>query len=123
MALIMLIVSLCGVADAHEPSDVQISFDNTVKTLKVYVHHPSNALDKHYIEKVQVIFKGKSVIEQSLRKQDDEKGLKLIYRLPEAAAGDALSVQAYSTIEGAKRFDFILSKEEKSVSSQDGVVK
>lgn len=118
-----VVASLCSVAYAHEPSDVKISFDNTAKTLKVYVHHPSNTLDKHYIEKVQIIFKGKIIIEQFLTKQDDEKGVKLAYRLPEAAYGDALSIQAYSTIEGAKRFDFILNKEENPVSSPADVVK
>ena len=115
--------SLCNVVYAHEPSDVKINFDNTAKTLKVYVHHPSSALDRHYIEKVQIIFKGKIIVEQSLAKQDDEKGVKLIYRLPEAAYGDAISIQAYSTIEGAKRFDFILNKEENPVSFPADMVK
>jgi hypothetical protein len=123
VVLTVLAGSFCGALYAHEPSDVKINFDNTAKTLKVYVHHPSSALDKHYIEKVQIIFKGKIIVEQSLAKQDDEKGVKLIYRLPEAVYGAAVSIQAYSTIEGAKRFDFILNKEENQVSSPADVVK
>ena len=123
IALVVMAGSFGGAVYAHEPSDVKINFDNTAKTLKVYVHHPSSALDRHYIEKVQIIFKGKIIVEQSLAKQDDERGVKLIYRLPEAAYGDAISIQAYSTIEGAKRFDFILNKEENPVSFPADMVK
>lgn len=122
---VMVIALFCGVVYAHEPSDANIDFNNTTKILKIHIHHPvqSTALKRHYIEKVQLMLNSKLAIEQTLSKQDDADGVELFYRLPEAAKGDALSIQAYSTIEGAKRFDFVLNKEEKPASPPASVVK
>ena len=91
---------LSAVAYAHPPSDIKITFDPKTKMLNAVIIHDVSNPSKHYIKKVDVALNGKEIIEQSISQQDNFDSQTVSYLIPDAKAGDVLSVEGYCSISG-----------------------
>ena len=91
---------LSAVAYAHPPSDIKITFDLNTKILKAVIIHDVSNFTKHYIKEVDVAVNGKEIIQQSISQQDNLDNQTVSYLIPDAKAGDVLSVEAYCSISG-----------------------
>jgi len=94
------LIAVCSVAYAHPPSDIIISYDPATRILHATImHNVSNPLN-HYIKKVDIGLNGKEIIEQEISRQDNNTSQTVSYLIPDAKAGDKLSVEAYCSISG-----------------------
>lgn len=87
-------------AYAHPPSDIKITFNPETKMLKAVILHDVRDPQKHFIKKVDVGLNGKEIINQVISRQDNNEGQTVSYLVPDAKAGDALSVEGYCSISG-----------------------
>ena len=101
-----LTLFLCGLfvasatALAHPPSDIKIQFDPATKTLTAVIkHRVSNPLT-HYINKVDIGLNGKEIQMLPFKKQDNNVTQTVKVTIPEAKAGDILSVEGYCNLSG-----------------------
>ena len=97
---VLLIFAICGLAWAHPPSDISISYGPGSKMLQVEIIHNVSNPESHYIKKVDVAINGKEIIEHKISRQDNNAGQTVIYLIPDAKSGDTLSVEAYCSISG-----------------------
>ena len=87
-------------AYAHPPSDIKITFDPQTKILQaVIMHNVSDPLN-HYIKQVDVGLNGKEIIIHTISRQDNNESQTVSYLIPDAKAGDVLSVEGYCSISG-----------------------
>ena len=103
------IVLLCGffvffvlssLAFAHPPSDIKITFDSQTKILTAVMMHGVSNPARHYIKKVDVALNGKEIIKQIVSRQDNAYSQTVSYSIPDAKAGDLLSVEGYCNLSG-----------------------
>lgn len=87
-------------AFAHPPSDIIITFDPSTKMLKAVIMHNVSNPETHYIKNVDVGLNGKEVISHLISREDNNASQTVAYLIPDAKAGDALSVEAYCSISG-----------------------
>ena len=87
-------------AYAHPPSDIAITFDASTKILKAVIAHQVNNPNSHFIKKVDIGLNGKEIIEHIISRQDNNTTQTVSYLIPDAKAGDRLSVEAYCNISG-----------------------
>jgi len=87
-------------AYAHPPSDIKITFDAQTKILTAVILHGVSNPARHYIKKVDVALNGKEIIEQSISRQDNAQSQTVSYLIPDAKAGDLLSVEGYCNLSG-----------------------
>jgi hypothetical protein len=85
---------------AHPPSDIKITFDPNTKTLHAIIIHNVSNPNSHYIKRVDVALNGKEIIEHSISRQDNNDSQTVSYLVPDAKAGDTLSVEGYCSISG-----------------------
>jgi hypothetical protein len=97
--LVILIFSF-GVAYAHPPSDITISFDPSARTLTAVIAHYVSNPKTHYIRKVDIALNGKEIIEHLISRQDNNAGQTVVYLIPDVNENDSLSVEAYCSISG-----------------------
>ena len=90
----------CTTAFAHPPSDIKIQFDEKTKTLTAVVKHRVSNPKAHYINKVDIGLNGKEIQMLPFRKQENNAGQTLKVLVPEAKAGDVLSVEGYCNLGG-----------------------
>ena len=89
-----------SLAYAHPPKDIEISYDPATKMLTaMIIHDTSNPLG-HYIKKVDVGLNDQEIIQQVISKQDNFNSQRVSYFIPDAKAGDKLSVEGYCSISG-----------------------
>ena len=100
--LIMFVAFFAAVstAYAHPPSDIKISFDPQTKMLQAVIIHNTSNPASHYIKKVDVAINGKEIIGQEISKQDNNESQTVHYLIPDAKAGDVISVEGYCCISG-----------------------
>jgi len=72
----LIISSLCfilfyGLAYAHPPSDITITYDTATKTLHAVIKHEVSNPQNHCIKKVDVGLNGKEIIEYTISRQDN----------------------------------------------------
>lgn len=108
--LVAVFVTICSVAYAHPPSDITISYDPAAKILKAVITHQVSNPANHYIKKVDVGLNGKEIIEHVISKQDNNTAQTVMYLIPDAKAGDVLSVEAYCSISGKLLKEIKVSK-------------
>ena len=101
---VLLVLFLClvsvGIAYAHPPRDIKISYDPATKMLTaVIIHDTSNPLG-HYIKKVDVGLNDREIIQQVISRQDNNDSQTVSYLIPDANSGDRLSVEGYCSISG-----------------------
>lgn len=92
----MGIASAC----AHPPSDIKITFDPQTKMLQAIIMHDVKNPEKHFIKKIDVGLNGKEVISQVISRQDNNESQTVRYLIPDAKAGDVISVEGYCSIIG-----------------------
>ncbi len=96
----LLLSSFTSTASAHPPSDIKITYSPETKILKAVITHKVSDVKKHFIKKVEVGLNGREVISHSIGRQDNNTDQTVSYLIPDAKAGDNLSVGAYCNISG-----------------------
>ena len=97
---------------AHPPSDIKVTFDPKAKMLEaVIMHNTSNPLN-HYIKKVDVGLNGKEIIEHIISREDNNGSQTVRYLIPDASAGDIISVEGYCSISGKLKKEITVRLEE-----------
>jgi hypothetical protein len=95
---------------AHSASDVKADFNEGTKILNVKYDHSVKDPASHYIEEVTVDLNGKEIISQKLIMQDDNKNGSVLYKIPEAKAGDKIVVKTKCNKFGKKKFELTVEK-------------
>jgi len=93
-------VGFFSIAYAHPPSDIIITFDPKTKILSAVIMHNVSNPESHFIKKVDIGLNGKEIIELKFSRQDNNASQPVSYLIPDAKAGDTLSVEAYCSISG-----------------------
>lgn len=101
---------VCSAAYAHPPSDIKITYDYRTKILTAVITHNASDVKKHYINKVDVSLNGRDIISHSISQQDSNISQKVSYLIPDAKAGDKLSVEAHCNISGKLEKTVIVPK-------------
>jgi hypothetical protein len=66
--LLFTLLSLSGIVSAHNPTDMDLSFDTSTKELKVSITHPVSDTNIHYIKKIYIkINQEEPIIEEYTR--------------------------------------------------------
>ena len=114
-----IIIAMLGIfasgALANPPDSLRMNLDST-GLLTVQVFHLVKDPAKHYITKVVVELNGKTIIQQSLSSQTDNKVQELIYKIIDAKVKDKIAVTANCNITGKKKD--ILTVGEKSKTEE-----
>ena len=110
--ILFILLFIClvstGIAYAHPPKDIEISYEPTSKVLTaVIMHDTSNPLG-HYIKKVDVGLNDQEIIEQMISKQDNVNSQRVSYLIPDAKPGDRLSVEGYCSISGKLKKEIVV---------------
>ena len=100
VSVLCLLFLICTLAYAHPPQDITITYDAATKTVKAVITHQVSNPQNHYIKKVDVGLNGKEVIEHSISRQDNNSTQIVTYLIPDAKAGDIISIEAYCSISG-----------------------
>ena len=102
MALFLVLFFTAGLslAYAHPPSDIKITFDPQTRILTAVIFHDVKDITKHFIKKVDVGLNGGEIINQSISQQDNDTSQTVSYLIPDAKAGDEISVEGYCSISG-----------------------
>ena len=97
---VCMLICMTGVSFAHPPSDITITFEPVTKMVEAVITHQVSNPQNHYIKKVDVGLNGKEVIEHSISRQDNNSTQTVTYLIPDAKAGDIISIEAYCSISG-----------------------
>lgn len=110
--LITLIITAALFASvyAHSASEVKADFNEGTKILNVKYAHSVKDPASHFISTVTVDLNGKEIISQKLMKQDENKNGSVLYKIPEAKAGDKIVVKTKCNKGGSKNFEMTLEK-------------
>ncbi len=106
MRKLVMGIALCifacsiGVAYGHPPQDIIITFDPMTKVLSAVIVHKTSNPSSHCIKKVDIKLNGKEILSETFTKQDNNLSQTVRHPLPDAKAGDTLSVEAYCSISG-----------------------
>ncbi len=93
-------IAIYSIASAHPPSDIKITYDAKTKIITAVIYHNVSNPAGHYINKVDVGLNGKEIIEHRISQQDNNTTQTVSYLIPDAKAGDSISVEAYCSISG-----------------------
>ncbi len=99
LGLIVLFV-FSSTAYAHPPSDIKITYDPNARTVTAQILHKVGNPAGHYIAKVDVSLNNVEILEHRISRQDTTEGQTVMYFIPDAKAGDTLSIEAYCSISG-----------------------
>jgi hypothetical protein len=91
---------VCFLAYAHPPSDIIITYDPQTKMLHAVIMHNTSNPENHYINRVDIGLNGKEIIQHAISREDNNISQTVSYLIPDAKAGDTLSVEAYCSISG-----------------------
>jgi len=98
--LLFICLAAAGIAYAHPPQGIEVSYDPATKMLSaVIMHSTSNPLG-HFIKKVDIGLNGREITELRFSKQDSPNSQKVSCFIAEAKPGDRLSVEGYCSISG-----------------------
>ncbi|MCX6089752.1 MAG: hypothetical protein WCP87_01130 [Atribacterota bacterium] len=90
------IVLISGVALAHPPSAVNLSYDKDAKLLKITVlHSVPNPTGDHFVKQVTVKLNGIQVVLQNFLSQSGNGEQVVQYVIIDAKPGDSVEVQAF----------------------------
>jgi len=91
---------VCSMVYAHPPSDIKITFDPDTKVLQAIIYHNTSNPGNHYIKNVDIGLNGKEIIKHQISREDNNETQAVSYLIPDAKAGDSLSVEGYCSISG-----------------------
>jgi hypothetical protein len=97
---VLFLTALGMNAYAHPPSDIQITFDPATKMLEAVIMHDVKDPTKHFIKKVDVGLNGQEIIGHAISREDNNVSQTVKYLIPDAKAGDVLSVEGYCNLSG-----------------------
>ncbi|MCX5858112.1 MAG: hypothetical protein NTZ57_09475 [Deltaproteobacteria bacterium] len=100
-----------GVAGAHSPSKVMLTYDPPTQTLQATITH-TRFSDSHYIDKLEIKKNGNLVSLQEYKSQPAET-FTYTFKVT-AAAGDILEVKAYCNKFGSKSEKLTVGQSEKN---------
>ncbi len=87
-------------AFAHPPSDIKITYDPNTKVVTAVIYHNVSDPVKHYIKKVDIGLNGKEILSQTISQEDNNLTQTVSCLIPDAKAGDTLSVEGYCNLSG-----------------------
>jgi len=90
---------------AHPAVDVTAKFVLPTKNLVVVYQHPVKDVKDHYISEIKVELNGKEIITQKLSTQDTQTTGEVSYKIPEAKAGDKITIKTKCNKMGTKSVD------------------
>lgn len=96
----LILLSQTEDAYAHPPSDIIITFDRETKILNAVIMHNISNPESHFIKKVDIALNREEIIEHKISRQENNVSQSVSYLIPDAKAGDTLSVEAYCSISG-----------------------
>lgn len=102
ISFLLLICALAGSLLAHPASKVMLDFNAETSELTVRFDHKVRDAADHFIYEVTVFLNNKEIIQQKLSSQDTTSEGKLIYRITDARAGDAIKVTTACNKSGKK---------------------
>ena len=123
--LITLIIATAILASlyAHSASEVKAEFNDGTKVLTVTYAHSVKDPASHFISTVTVELNEKEIISQKLSRQDDTKNGSVIYKIPEAKAGDKIMVKTRCNKGGNKNFELTVEKvQEREMKENKSVI-
>ncbi|MBU9889618.1 MAG: hypothetical protein KTQ49_07105 [Candidatus Omnitrophica bacterium] len=94
---------------AHPPADITLQFDPETQTLSAVIIHPVNNPKSHYIKRVDIGLNGKEIDDRKYQVQENGREQSLTVTLPEAKAGDTLSVEGYCNLSGKLKKEIKIS--------------
>jgi desulfoferrodoxin (superoxide reductase-like protein) len=97
---LVLFLFVAMTAYAHPPSDIQITFDPATKVLQAVLTHEVNDAAKHFLKKIDVGLNGQEIISHQISRQDNNQTQTVSYLIPDAQAGDTISVEGYCNLNG-----------------------
>lgn len=107
MAVLFFLGALAGVALAHPPSSINVTFDLETQVLRVAIPHGvPNPRGDHYIDKVVVSLNGQEVISQLIGSQYSPQEQVVLYQLIDAQKGDKIEVYAKCSKFGDRKVSF-----------------
>lgn len=101
---------ISSAAYGHPPSDIKIAYDSKTKILTAFIMHSVSDVKKHFISKVDISLNGREIISHAISRQDNSISQKVVYLIPDAEAGDKLSVEGYCNISGKLEKEIKVSK-------------
>jgi len=93
---------------AHPAVDVTAKFMLPTKNLVVVYQHPVKDVNDHYISEIKVELNGKEIVSQKLAVQDTQTTGEVSYKIPEAKAGDKITVKTKCNKMGTKSVDLTI---------------
>jgi hypothetical protein len=106
-AALFICLASNGIAYAHPPKDIEISYDPAAKMLTVIIMHDTSNPLSHYIKKVDVGLNGQEIIQQMISRQDNNASQKASYFIPDVKSGDRLSAEGYCSISGKLKKELV----------------
>ncbi|HAQ60422.1 TPA: hypothetical protein DCR49_00220 [Candidatus Delongbacteria bacterium] len=97
---------------AHPALDVTAKFMLPTKNLVVVYQHPVKDVKDHYISEIKVELNGKEIISQKLSVQDTQTTGEVSYKIPEAKAGDKITVGTKCNKMGTKKAELTIEGKE-----------
>ncbi len=91
--LLAIIVLTFSTSFAHPPSKIQINSSLEEKTISIEVEHKVRGKD-HFINFLEVLLNGKSIIKQNCSEQLTDEIQKFVYLIPELKEGDRVTIIA-----------------------------
>lgn len=112
--ILLVVLVLPAIMQAHPPKDIAAEFDNETKELTVTISHYVDDPVRHYIDKIVVELNDEEIITQKLKAQVTKGEQKALYMVTDATEGDRISVTAYCSIAGKKKvtIDVVTIEEE-----------
>ncbi len=106
---ILSLFFLLALLKAHPPSDISAEYDTLEQTIKIIVDHSVKYINKHYVNKIEILANSDKKIEQLSTKQNSEAAQNYIFKLIDVKIGDTLNITASCNISGKKRVYFVLT--------------
>jgi len=97
---LFIFIACATSAYANPPRSIDIKYDQATKTVAAIINHPVINPEKHYIKKVDIGLNGKEIKELTFQRQETRASQTITYVIPEAKAGDVISVEGYCSLIG-----------------------
>jgi hypothetical protein len=101
IGVLFFTIALPGIATAHSPKEVALSYDPPSGNLQVTITHSSPFPNIHYIKRVEISLNGKVLNSFDYQGQPDKPTFAYIYAI-KATAGDTLEASASCSLFGSK---------------------
>ena len=110
--IILALLVIAGIAFAHPPKDVVLSYDPATKMMTAIVTHDITAskvsdATKHFVKELSVKINGKDVSVVNYKYQQFGEGESIVFKL-DLKAGDKVSVTAKCSLAGEKTSEFVV---------------